>query len=65
MKNSDYRCERKVGGADRRTPTPGTGENLETHFESKDRIEGFPNFSVRTVGLVGGGSHFLLAGARQ
>jgi hypothetical protein len=65
MTNSYYCCERKVGGADRGTPTPGTDENLGTPAELRDRLVGPPNFSVRTVGLVGGRSHFSLAGARQ
>jgi len=64
MKNRYYRCERKVGDADRAIPTPGTDENLGTFVKFRNRLVGPPNFSVRTVGLVDGGSHFLLAGAR-
>ena len=65
MKNLCYRCERKVGDADRGTPTPGTDENLGTFAKLRNYLVGPPNFSVRTVGLVGGRSHFSLAGARQ
>jgi len=61
MKNSCYSGQGKVGGAERGTPTPGTDENLGIGVEIINRILGPPNFSVRTVGLVGDRTLFALA----